>query len=107
MRKVKLTNADVDVNALTQPKRYICKTKASAIERIQADSIQFASWMVTPEANSSKKEWETVFNTRVAPVLEEMEVMIQSSIDVMAKLDQEKDKIQDNPSSGAAVTLEK
>ena len=78
---------------------------ASETKRIQADSIPFTSWMVTLDANPSKKEWEKEFNTRSSPALEEMEVMIQSSIDVMAKLDQEKDQLLDNLSPAAGITL--
>ena len=54
-----------------------------------------------------KREWETDFDKRVAPRLDKMETMIQSSIDVRSKFDCDKDQALDNPSPAQAATLEK
>ena len=80
---VKLTSAGIDVSALTQRQKYVCQTIASETEQAQAVSIPFTNWMVTLDANPTKKEWEEEFNTRCAPLLEEMEVIIKSGIYVL------------------------
>ena len=63
--------------------------------------------MESLDENPNKKQWETAFNTKVTPALEEMETQIQSSIDVMSKYYTEKIHLLDNPSPAEAITLEK
>ena len=97
--KVKLTNTSgVDVSSLTTQKIYKRQNKTSEADIIQNDSIPFLSWIESLDANPTKKPWETEFNKKVTPALEEMEMMIQSSIDVMTKFNQEKGQLLASPS---------
>ena len=102
------TDAGMDISPSDKRQKYVRKTKANVVEQQEADATPFTQWMISLDQNPKDHQvWKNEYNTRCSPMLEEIEVTMQSSIDVLSTFNQEKIQLATNHTTATAITLEK
>ena len=102
-----ITESGTDISALDKRQKDVLKTKASINEQQEADATPFTQWMISiDQSPRHHKDLENEYNTKFAPALEELEVTMQSNIDVLSTFNQEKFQLATNPMPATAIALE-